>query len=68
MYKSVGSGWATSDDSQLSVRCCLFGLLSGDGFAIALEKQRFRFKVRPPRHLIGRGLSSDANRDSERDI
>ena len=63
-----GSGLATSDDSRAREGWCRLTLLSGDGSAMTLEKQRFRSRVPRLWHLIGQSLSSDANRDSERDI
>ena len=64
----LGSGLATFDDSQAREGWCRLTLLSGDGSAMTLEKQRFRSRVPRLWHLIGQSLSSDANRDSERDI
>ena len=62
------SGLATSDDGRAREGWCRVALLSGDGSAMTLEKQRFRSRVPRLWHLIGQSLSSDANRDSERDI
>ena len=63
-----GLGLVTSDDSRAREAWCRLTLLSGDGSAMTLEKQRFRSRVPHLWHLIGQSLSSDANRDSERDI
>ena len=64
----LGSGLAASDDSRVREGWCRIGLFSGDGSAMTLEKQRFLPTFSLLWHLIGQSLSSDANRDSERDI